>query len=87
MRQNLGINWALWPYMCNYAQIIKIGLNGACMRLYGMVPRICAAVARIIALNGFLWCYGINARLRRFRSYVGLVALYSAMRSGCMQLD
>lgn len=87
MRQNLGLNLALWPYMCNYASMMETGLNWACMRLYGMVPRICAAVARIIALNGFLRCYGINARLRHFRAYVGRVALYSAMRSGCMHFD
>ena len=50
-------------------------------------PRMRAAVARIIALNGFTCRDGINARLRRFRAYVGRVALYSAMRSGGMQLD
>lgn len=87
MRQNFVLNLALWPYMCNYASMIDTGLNGACMRLYGMVPRICSAVARIIALNGFLRCYGINARLRHFRAYVGRVVLYMAMRSGGMQLD
>lgn len=84
MRQNLGINWALWPYMCNYAQMIKICLNGACMRLYGIVPRMRATVVHKIALNGFLRCYGINARLRRFRAYVGRVVLYIAIRSGGM---
>lgn len=90
MRQNLGINWALWHYMCNYAQMIKICLNGDFMRLYGMVPRICSAVARIIALNGFTCRDGINARLRRSRAYVGLVVLYMAMRPGwmiCRRID
>lgn len=87
MRQNLGLNWDLWPYMRNYAPMIETGLNAARMRLYGIVPRICAAVARIIALNGFTCRDGINARLRRFRAYVGRVALYSAIRSGCMQFD
>ena len=57
------------------------------MRLYGIVPRMRAAVARIIDLNGFTCRDGINARLRRFRAYVGRVALYSAMRSVGMQLD
>ena len=59
---------------------------GACM-LYGMVPRMRAAVARIIDLNGFTCRDGINARLRRFRAYVGRVVLYSAIRSGGMPSD
>ena len=70
--------------------MMETGLNGACIRLYGMVPRMRAAVARIIALNGFLRCYGINARLRHFRAYVGRVVLYMAMRPGgmiCRRID
>ena len=73
--------------MRNYARMIETGLNVACMRLYGIVPRMRSPVARIIALNGFTCRDGINARLRRFRAYVGRVALYSAIRSGGMQFD
>ena len=87
MRSNSGSNWVLWPYMCNYAPMMETGLNGACIRLCGMVPRICAAVAPIIALNGFTCRDGINARLRRFRAYVGRVVLYMAMCSGGMPSD
>ena len=82
-----GLYGILWPYMFNYAPIAETGLNGACMRSYGMVPRMCAAVALIIDLNGFTCRDGINARLRRFRVYAGRVALYSAIRSVGMQLD
>ena len=67
--------------------MIETGLNGACMRLYGIVPRMRSAVALIIALNGFTCRDGINARLRRFRAYAGRVALYIAMRSGGMPSD
>ena len=87
MRQNFGLNWDLWPYVCNYAPMMETGLNVACMRLYGMAPRMRAAVARIIDLNGFTCRDGINARLRRFRAYAGRVALYIAMRSGGMPSD
>lgn len=78
---------ALWPYVCNYAPMMETGLNWACVRLYGMVPRMRAAVAHKIALNCFTCRDGINARLRRSRAYVGRVALYRAICSGGMPSD